>query len=159
MAAATYVPAKLTKSQVDGAGVVDFDSDTFLAVLVREGASRPSTSKTGVQFLSDVTGTNAEVSGGTYARQTLAGLTVAFDGANDNVDWSFSNITFLQDAASGPTDVFYGVIVKDGANDAARRVIAVLDLGRAPGVPISLRTGDLVLSAPTGGLIQWSKSP
>lgn len=159
MAVGTYVPAKLTKSQVDGAGVVDFDTDTFICLLIVEGASKPSTSKTGVQFVSDVTATNAEVAGGTYARQTLAALTIAFDAGGDQVDWSFSNITFLQDAAAGPTDVFYGVIVKDGASDAARRVIAVLDLGRAPATPISLRTGDIVLSAPATGLIQWSKSP
>lgn len=159
MAAASYIPAKLTKSQVDGSAVVDFDTDTFKAMLVREGASRPSTSKTGVQFVSDVTGTNAEVSGGTYARQTLVAPTLAF-GAGDDVDWSFNDISFFQDAGAGPTDVFYGVIYKDvGGADSSRVVTHVLDLGRSAGVPFSLRTGDLILKSPSGGLTQWTKSP
>lgn len=159
MAAASYIPAKLTKSQWDGSQVVDFDTDTIKAMLVREGASRPSTSKTGVQFVADVTGTNAECSGGTYARQTLASPTLAF-GAGDDVDWSFNDITFLQDAASGPTDVFYAVLFKEvGGSDATRIVTHVLDIGRSAGVPFSLRTGDLVLKSPAGGLMQATKSP
>lgn len=155
MAVTTNIPAKLVKSQVDGSAVVDFDTDTFKAMLVRAGAGIPSTSKTGVQFVSDVTGGNAEVSGGTYARQTLGSLTLAF-GAGDDVDWGFANITFAQDAGAGPTDARYAVIYKDvGGADSARVVICVIDLNAT----VSLRTGDLVLSAPAGGLIQWTKSP
>jgi hypothetical protein len=155
MAITTNIPAKLVKSQIDGSVVVDFDLDTFKAMLVRAGSSIPSTSKTGVQYVSDVTAGNAEVSGGTYARQTLASITLAF-GASDDVDWSFGNVTFAQDAGSGPTDARYAVIYKDvGGSDSTRPVICVIDLNAT----VSLRTGDLVLSAPAGGLIQWTKSP
>ena len=155
MAVTTNIPAKLVKSQVDGSGVVDFDTDTFKCMLVRAGGGIPSTSKTGIQFVSDVTGTNAEVSGGTYARQTLGAITLAF-GSGDDVDWSFGNVTFAQDAVSGPTDARYAVIYKDvGGADSTRPVICVIDLNGT----VSLRTGDLVLSAPAGGLIQWTRSP
>lgn len=159
MAAATYIPAKQVMGQVDGTAVVDFNTDTIKALLVREGASRPSTSKTGVLFVSDVTGTNAEVAGGTYARQTLVSPTLAF-GAGDDADWSFNDITFAQDAGAGPTDVFYAILYKDvGGLDSTRIVVDVLDIGRSAGVPWSLRTGDLVLKSPSGGLHQYTRSP
>lgn len=155
MAVTTNIPAFLVRSQANGSVVVDFDSDTFKCLLVVAGAGIPSTSKTGVQFVSDVTGTNAEVSGGTYARQTLGSLTCAF-GAGDDVDWGFAAITFAQDAGAGPTNCRYAVIYKDvGGADSTRPVICVIDLNAT----VSLRTGDLVLTAPAGGLIQWTKSP
>jgi hypothetical protein len=154
MAVATYIPAKLVKSQVDGSGVIDFDTDTLKCALVVAGAGIPSTSKTGVQFVSDVTGANAEVTGTGYARQTLAGVTVAF-GSGDDVDFSFTAITFGTNAA-GFTTGRYGVLFKDaGGADSANRVFAILDLNAT----VSAVAGDVVLSAPAGGLIQWTKSP
>lgn len=154
MAATTNIPAKLVKSQVDGGTVVDFDTDTFKAMLVVAGAGIPVTSKTGVQFVSGVTSGNAEVTGGSYARITLTTLTLAF-GAGDDVDWGFDPITFPQDAA-GPTNARYAVIFKEvGGADSARVVVAVIDLNAT----VSLQTGALVLTAPSGGLIQWTKSP
>ena len=155
MAITTNIPAKLVKSQVDGSALQDFDTDTFKCLLVRAGAGIPSTTKAGVQFVSDVTAGNAEVVGGTYSRQTLTALTLAF-GAGDDVDWGFANITFARDEGAGPTDCRYAVIYKDvGGADSTRTVTCVIDLNAT----VSLRTGDLVLSAPSGGLIQWTKSP
>lgn len=155
MAVTTNIPAKLVKSQFDGTEVIDFDSDTIKTMLVRAGSGIPSTSKTGVQYVSDVTATNAECTGGTYGRQTMAGKTVAF-GAGDDVDWSFTNVTFPQDAGAGPTDARYAIMLKDkGGADSANPVIDVIDLNAT----VSLRTGDLVLAAPAGGLIQATKSP
>ena len=155
MATTTNIPAKLVKGQVDGSTVIDFDLDLFKCLLVRAGSGIPSTSKTGVQYVADVTAGNAEVSGGTYTRQTLSAITLAF-GSGDDVDWGFANITFAQDAGAGPTDARYAVIYKDvGGADSTRPVICVIDLNAT----VSLRTGDLVLSAPAGGLIQWTKSP
>lgn len=154
MAVTTKIPAKLVKSQVDGSGVIDFDTDTLKTLLVRAGAGAPNTSKTGVQFVSDVTAANAEVAGGTYARKTLASVTLAF-GAGDDVDFSHAALTWLQDAA-GPTDACYAIAYKDaGGADSANRVYAVIDLGGT----VSLVTGDLVLTPPAGGLIQWTKTP
>lgn len=154
MAVTTNIPAKLVKSQVNGLTVIDFDSDTIKCALVVVGAGIPSTSKTGIQFVSDVTGTNAEVTGTGYARQTLAALTVAF-GAGDDVDWSFTAITFLQNAA-GFTNARYGVIFKDtGGADSTNPVICIIDLNAT----ISVVPGDLVLTSPSGGLIQWTRTP
>lgn len=155
MAVTTNIPAKLVKSQFDGSVVIDFDSDPIICLLVRAGAGIPSTSKTGVQFVSDITATNAEVVGGTYARQTLAGKTLPF-GAGDDVDWSFTTIVFPQDAGAGPTDARYAVMAKDvGGVDSSRPVVDIIDLNAV----VSLRPGDLNLAAPVGGLIQFTRSP
>ena len=155
MAITTNIPAKLVKSQVINAGPkISFDTDTLKCLIVVAGSGIPSTSKTGVQYVSDVTATNAEVTGTGYARQTLAGVTVAF-GSGDDVDFSFSSITFAQNAA-GFTNGRYAVIFKDtGGADSTNPVICVLDLNAT----VSVVGGDLVLSAPAGGLIQWTKSP
>lgn len=152
MAAVTYIPAMLARSQVNGSVVVDFDTDTFKCLGVVAGGGRPSTSKTGVQYISDVTGTNSEVTGTGYARQTLTSVTVAFDGTATNaVDWSFANITFGQNAA-GFSNARYFVIAKDTGADATSPVVALID----PGATISVVGGDVVISSPTGGLIQWT---
>lgn len=156
MAVATYIPAKLVKSQVINAGPkISFDTDTLKMMLVVAGAGIPSTSKTGVQYVSDVTGTNAEVTGTGYSRQTLGGVGVAFGAGGDDVDFSFTAITFLQNAG-GFTNARYGVLLKDaGGADSANPVLAIIDLNAT----ISVVPGDLVLTSPSGGLIQWTKSP
>lgn len=153
MAVTTNIPAKLVKSQVNGSEVVDFDTDLIKMMLVVAGAGIPSTSKTGVQYVSDVTSTNAEVTGTGYARQTMT-CSVAF-GAGDDVDFSFPTVTFLQNAA-GFTNARYGVVLKDkGGADSANPVLAIIDLNAV----ISVVPGDLTLSSPAGGLIQWTRSP
>lgn len=155
MAVTTNVPAKAVKAQILNAGPkISFDTDTLKCLIVVAGGGIPSTSKTGVQFVSDVTGGNAEVTGTGYARQTLAGVTAAF-GAGDDVDLSFTPITFAQNAA-GFTNGRYAILFKDtGGADSTNPVFAVIDLNAT----VSVVPGDLVLSAPAGGLIQWTKSP
>lgn len=152
MAAAVNIPTKLKKSQVDGSVVIDFDTDTLKCLIVVAGAGIPSTSKTGIQYVSDVTATNAEVTGTGYARQTLAGVTVAFDGSGTTiVDFSFSDITFLQNAA-GFANGIYVIFYKDvGGADSSRPVFAVADCNQT----LTVVPGDLVLKCPSGGMIQW----
>lgn len=148
---ATTIPAKLKKSQVDGTKI-DFDSDTLKCAMVVAGSGAPSVSKTGVQFVSDVTGGNAEVTGTGYSRQTLSGVTVAFASGSDAVEFSHSAITFAQNAA-GFTNGRYAVFFKDaGGADSANPVFAIADLDSNR----SVQGGDLVLSAPSGGLINWT---
>lgn len=155
MAASTNIPTKLKKSQVVNAGPqLKFDTDTLKCLLVVAGGGIPDTTKTGVQFVSDVTGTNAEVTGTGYARQTLTSVTVAFDGTGTTlVDFSFADITFTQNAA-GFSNARYIIIYDDtsGGADSSKAVIAVCD----PNQTLSAVGGDVVLSSPTGGLIQWS---
>jgi hypothetical protein len=153
MAAATYVPTKLKKSQVNGATVIDFDTDTLKCMIVVVGSAIPDTSKTGVQFVSDVTGSNAEVTGTGYARQTLTSPTVAFDSSGTTlVDFSFGNITFSANAAGFSTGRYIIFFKDTGGADSTNPVFAVCD----PNQTLSVVSGDLVLSSPTGGLIQWS---
>lgn len=155
MATATYIPAKLVRSQVLNAGPqLKFDTQSTKCAVVVAGSGRPDTSKTGVQYVADVTSGNAEVTGTGYARQTLASITVAF-GSGDDVDYGFANITFSQNAG-GFSNGRYGVLFYDtGGADLTNPVIAILDFGQT----VSVVGGDLVLSAPAGGLIQWTKSP
>ena len=154
MAAATYIPTKLKKSQVTSAGPqLKLDTDTLVALIVVAGSGIPSTTSSGVQYISDVTGSNAEMTYSGYSRKTLTGVTVAFDGTTSTyVDFSFANITFPQ-AAGDPGTGRY-IIIADtsvGSADSSHPVLAVCD----PGGTVSSAAGDLVLSSPTGGLIQW----
>jgi hypothetical protein len=154
MAAATNIPTTLKKSQVLSAGPqVKFDGGNLKAVVVVAGSGIPNTSKTGVQFLTDVLSGNAEVTGTGYARQPVTGVTVAFDGTlTTAVDFSFANITFSMNAA-GFTNGRYLIIVDATTGiDSTSPVVAVCD----PNVTFSPVAGDVVFSSPTGGLIQWS---
>lgn len=115
------------------------------------GSGIPDTSKSGVEFVADVTAANAEVTGTGYARQALTSKTWAYDATGTRlVDWGFANITFAQNAA-GPTNIRYFIIYKDlGGADTANPVVEVFD----PNATYSMQTGDIVLSAPTGGALQ-----
>ena len=152
MPAASFVPTTLKLYQVDGAPI-NFGSDTLKCLLVVVGGGIPATTKTGIRYVSDVTGTNAEVTGTGYARQTLTAVTVAYDGtATTQVDFSHAAITFSQNAA-GFTNARYVILYKDaGGADSANPVFLVFD----PNMTLSAQTGDVVLSSPTGGELQWS---
>jgi hypothetical protein len=154
MAAATYIPTTLKKSQVINAGPqVKFDTDTIVCLIVKAGSGIPNTQSNGIQFISDVTATNPELSYVGYSRQTLAGVTVAYDASpSDKVDFSFSNIVWAQNAnddGTGRYIVFADTTI--GANDAAHPVIAISD----PNQYLNVQNGSLTLQSPTGGLIQW----
>lgn len=154
MTAATYVPTKLKKSQVVSAGPqLKLDTDTLVCLIVVAGSGIPGTGSTGIEFISDVTSGNTEMSYSGYSRQTLTGVTVAYDGSDLNaVDFSFSNITFSHDTSDPGTGRY--IIIADtsvGSGNSSHPVVAIGD----PGTTVSCAGGDLVLSSPTGGLIQW----
>jgi hypothetical protein len=154
MAAGTFIPTTLKRSQVINAGPqVKFDTDTLVCLIVKAGSGIPSTQSNGVQFISDVTATNTELSYAGYTRKTLAGVTVAYDASpSDKVDFSFSDITWAQNAADdglGRYIIFADTTI--GASDASHPVIAVCD----PNQFLSVVSGSLTLQSPTGGLIQW----
>lgn len=160
MATSTSIPTKLKNSQISYAATaqyIDFTDHaggTFHCLLVVAGSGAPSVTKTGIQFVADVTGTNTEVTGTGYSRQALSGVTVAYDGSvSTQVDWTFSNITFAQNAA-GFTTARYAIIYTTqlGSADASYPVVAVCDLGAVQ----SVQSAPLVLQCPSGGLIQWS---
>lgn len=149
MAAASFVPTKLGKAVLNGSAP-NLLSDTIKAMWVVAGSGIPDTTKTGVEFVADVTGSNAEVTGTGYSRQTLASKTWAFDGtATRQVDFGFANLTWSQNAA-GPATMRYLIIFKDTGSDATAQVIEVFD----PNATYSMITGDVVVSSPTGGALQ-----
>lgn len=149
MAAASFVPTKLAKAILNGSAP-NLSSDTIKCMAVVAGSGIPDTTKTGIEFVSDVTSGNAEVTGTGYSRQTLASKTWAYDGTGTRlVDFGFANITFSQNAA-GPTNIRYFIFFKDTGSDATSQVVLVFD----PNATYSMQTGDIVLSAPTGGALQ-----
>lgn len=151
MAVASYVPTKLKKSQANGTTVINFASDTLVALIVTAGSGLPDTTSTGVQFISDVTGTNPEVTGTGYARQTLTSVSVAVDGTvTTQVDFSHATITFAHNAA-GFSNGRYLVLAKSITNDASSPVFLIFD----PNATMSSVAGALTFTSPTGGELQW----
>lgn len=154
MATASHIPTKLLKAQGSLASgqAVNLASDTFKILAIKAGSGLPDLSSTGAQFVADITATNPEdtLIG---ARQALTGVTWAFDATLGVVDWSFSNITYAQNASDDGLTRYF-VIYDDslGTTDADKPVLAVLD----PGQLVSVVNGAAVLQAPTGGLIQYT---
>ncbi|MDX2006572.1 MAG: hypothetical protein SFU83_14965 [Meiothermus sp.] len=67
-----------------------------------------------------------EMSGGSYARQSLASLTATEDDTNDRVNIDAANLTF--GAVSGKSALAL-VIFENGASDAARNLVGYYDTG------------------------------
>lgn len=161
MSTATHIPTKLMKVQgaITSNQAVNFGDTTgahWVVGIVIAGSAIPSTLKTGIQYISDVTGTNTEMSYSGYVRQNLSSIVWDFDGsASGQVDWSFANITFSQQAAD-PGTGRYGFIAWLGGSgafaDSAAPVVAILDFGQT----VSTVNGSLVLQCPSGGLIQYT---
>ena len=155
MATATHIPTKLMKAQgqLTANQNVNLSGDTFKIMAVKAGSGIPSTTSSGVQFVADATATNAEdtLIG---ARQTLAGVTWAFDASTGVVDWSFTNVTYAQ--AGGDDGLTRYFLIYDetqsSATDATRPIVAILD----PGQLISVVNGSVTIQCPTGGLIQFT---
>jgi hypothetical protein len=154
MAVSTHIPTKLMKAQgglVSGQQI-NFASDTFMIMAVKAGSGLPSLTSSGIQFVADVTGTNAEdtLIG---ARQTLAGVTWAFDGGGVAVDWSFTTITYVQNGSDdGLTRYFVIYDNTVGVGDSTHPVFVVID----PGQLISVVNASLTIQSPTGGLVQFT---
>lgn len=154
MAIATHIPTKLMKAQggLTAAQACNFSSDTFKVLAVKAGAGLPSMSSSGIQFVGDVTATNPEdtLIG---ARITLTGVAWAFDASLGLVDFSFSNITYAQNASDDGLTRYF--VIQDftiSATDSTSPVIAIID----PGQLISVVNNSCVLQCPTGGLFQFS---
>lgn len=153
MAALTTIPTKLKNAQMTGGPRVNFATDTFACLLVQAGSGAPNVTSTGIQFVADVTATNAEVIGSSYARQTLKGLQVLNDATNTSaVDFLFNPVIFVQDVR-GFTGARYAVFydVTAGSNDSNYPVVAITDLGSAQ----SSQNGSVTLTIPPTGFIQW----
>lgn len=154
MATATHIPTKFMKAQ--GAKTSGQSSDlssttAFHCMAVKAGSGIPSTSSSGVQFVADITATNAEDTA-IGARQALSGVTWAFDASTGVVDWSFSNIVYAQAAGDDGLTRYFVIYDEAGGTDATRIVIAIID----PGQLISAVAGSVTIQCPTGGLIQFT---
>lgn len=84
-----------------------------------------------VNFVSDLLAIVTEITGGSYARQTLASVTVTEDDANNRANVDSANVTFTA-VASGQHLI--GVWIEaPGGSDAARPVVGVYEVTEVPG--------------------------
>jgi hypothetical protein len=154
MATATHIPTKLLKAQgqLTSAQAVNLSGDTFKMLAVKAGSGIPSTASGGIQFVADITATNAEDTN-IGARPTLSGVTWAYDASTGVVDWSFSNVVYAQAGGDdGLTRYFVIYDSSQGSGDSTYPVVAILD----PGQTVSVVNGSLTIQCPTGGLIQFT---
>ena len=160
MSTATHLPGELLFNQGElsstlGVNFDDTGTGHFTCLIVVAASGIPSTLYGGVTTIANVTAGNAEISYSGYARQALTGITWAALAGNTSIGWSFSNITFPQEAAD-PGTGRYGVVAYLGPSgtytDANAPVVAILDFGQL----VSTVNGSLVLQCPTGGLVQYT---
>ncbi len=155
MAVSTHIPTKLMLAQgkLTANKNVNFNADTFKIMAVKAGAGLPDLTGTGIQFVSDITGTNAEdtLIG---ARQTILGNTFTLDVSNTACDWSFTSIVYAQFAGDDGLTRYFVLYdeTQSSTTDATRPVVAVID----PGALVSVVSGSLTIAAPVGGLIQFT---
>lgn len=101
-------------------GLIDFDTDTFKAMLV---TSAYAPNKDTHQFRSDVT--NEVVGTGYTAGGAATSVTVTEDAANDRTDISFANVSWAASTITARAAVIYAV--KGSA--ATDRLVAYVDFG------------------------------
>ena len=154
MAVSTHICTKLMKAQgqLTANQNVNLNADAFKIMAIKAGSGLPSLTSSGVQFVSDVTGTNAEDTN-IGARQTVT-FTWSFDGSGTAVDWSFSTITYAQNGSDDGLTRYFVIYdeTQSSGTDATRPVVCIID----PGQLISVVGNALQIQSPTGGLIQFT---
>lgn len=154
MTVATHLCTKLMKAQgsLTSAQACNLNSDTFMALWVKAGSGIPSLSSTGIQFVADITGTNAEDTS-IASRATLAGVTWAFDASTTAVDWSWTSVVYAQNGADDGLSRYWVIYdSSQGANDATHPVVLLVD----PGATVSTVTGSVTVACPAGGILQFT---
>ena len=158
MAAATHIPTKLLLAQGElsataGINFHDSTSGNWQAMVVVAGSGLPGLSSSGAQFVSDITGSNAEISYSGYARVALTGVTWTADATLGQIDWSFTTFTFPAEAADPGTGRYIVIYWKGvGSGDSSYPVAQVID----PGGVFSTATASYSVAAPAGGLMQMT---
>jgi len=125
----------------EGAGVHDFDNDTF-KVCVLDNTTPPTAADAAPAYSAyssnEVSGTNYTAGGATLANVVWSrtGDTTKFDA--DDAGWTQN--------AAGPTDMYWGVVYND--SDASKRGVCFVELGG----PLSLQDGDVTIQWGAGGI-------
>ncbi len=108
-------------------------------------------------FVADLTPASNEVSGGSYARQTLAGKSVTEDDANDRAAFDCSDLTFSAvPAQGGGAQVTALVLFKEVTNDADSPLLAFFDT--VTGLPFTPSGSDVVFQVAAAGLLLASSA-
>lgn len=105
------------------AGALDPDLDTVSALLAVSGA--------------------VECAATNYARKTTSSRTVTKDTANDRANLDFANITWTTLGGAVNETIRAVFVYKEGASDAARRLISVHEITATP-----TNGGDFMINTP-----------
>lgn len=100
----------------------DYDADTFGLLLLKDGYT-PDLGDSGIEFVADLVPGSNEVTGSNYARKTLSGVTVGLSAGV--VTFDAADPSPFEQSVSGFGDAARACIYRDGADDAARRVVAL----------------------------------
>ena len=127
------------------AGDLAWDSDDIRVGLI-SGASVPGGALD--PDLNDVAGLLGvsgvvECAATNYARKTTSSRTVTKNTANDRADLDFANITWTSLGGAANVPIRAAFVYKEGASDAARRLISVHELTATP-----TNGGDFTLNTP-----------
>jgi hypothetical protein len=156
MTTATHIPTKLGFAQGDlqPGQTVRFGNSAagqFVCGLLT-GAALPPMGSSGIQFVSDAQSANTEQSFAGYSRQSLTGVSWSYDASGIAIDWTFSNITFSQQAADPGTSRWGFIAYTGQSGDSNNPVVCILDFGQT----VSTVNGSLVLQCPASGLISYT---
>ena len=110
--------------RASAAGEIDLNADDIRIALLMTNTTA-DTENDGKTFISDFT-TLDEFDGSGYVRKALANEAVNLDDPNDRAEFDADDVTFT--ALGAGTRSVQGVLLyKEGASDAARRIIAWLE--------------------------------
>lgn len=131
--------------------VIDFDnaSEDLRVLLLDTGTTIDRADITVANLIAGASDT--EVTGGSYARQTLStvGVAVATNVVTVSSDASSAGVTWAQNASGFASNAEYAVLYKHVGADASNPVIMYYDLGSASGYNIT--AGDLTLQFDSSG--------
>lgn len=102
-----------------GQGNIDVTTDTIQCLLVTESYTYDNTDE-------DVADLSGEVTGGSYARQTLSNVTITKSGATVTLDADDCTFSAVPDQAAS-VQGNAAIVFVDGASDADSTLIAFLD--------------------------------
>lgn len=127
---------------------IDYLNDAGMKIGLSTSVHVPNKDDT---FIDDVGAddfVDGELSGGGYSRQTLGGKTMAYDAANDRVEFDANDTTF---AAITAGTAAQATMMKDTGTATTSPNLGNIDTG---GFPVITNGGDVVLQWNAEGILQ-----
>lgn len=136
-----------------GKKAINLTSDTFKALLMTGSAATWGATQEAYQFVSTVIAAYTEVTGGGYARVTLASPTYTFSG-NVNTWSCASPISFGASVTISAASMLIFDSSIGGGVDSATPVVSIIDFGGT----VSSTAGAWTYTVSGSGLATWTES-